>query len=714
MHLRISTVRRGDKTYRYAQLVESFRRPADGRPTHRVLANLGSLDEEQIANLRAALEANRSGDALVVPTRGASQPRRSAPMNPPVVKANYRYLDLAVLHRLWSESGLSQLLLDLLPTGQEEVGADRVVAALALHRCVAPGSKRAAERWFPDTALPELLSIQPGQFNNSRVHRVLEALERVESALQTRLAHVVQRTQGACVRLFIDATDTWFVGQGPPLAAKGKDKEGLIRRRVGIVLLCDQRGFPLRWATLAGTFHDATALLEMAKQTAELDWVTDQPVVLDRAVGNAGAVLALLGSGLRFVTALPWIEFVSSGAPIPWDKVAALQAAALKPGVAAEAVASVGVAQGFASVRADRLLTDLGVFEKAPPKAKSGEAATVIAMRFAQDIEASTASNRALAQERGVSDASVRRHRHLSGLDKVLQRRTLAGEACTIGVEALHGIASLPLVEQTAAFDAAIAASPHRRVHARKTAPDPEEVSALRVRGVLSFNPERCRFTRDAEEQRLTRLKTAIDRLNDRLALPGTRSTDGGALAAAHKLILQAKLGNVLTARLVKAGTIRSIELDQDEAAWAARRQADGVSIIVTHPDLPGTPEEIVTLYVEKDVIEKDFQTIKSAVELRPIHHQTDPKLRAHVTLCVLALLVQRLLNERLRSSAKATSATAALETLAPVHLNLLEVGKRDAYTVTRLNPAQESLLTALKMEDLARDNHVAATITPR
>ena len=708
MHLRLSTVHRGTNTYRYAQLVESFRRPQDGRPAHRVLANLGALDDAQIANMRAALDANRNGHALVLPSKSASAPAV------PTVRANYRYLDLAVLLRLWAESGIAKLLEDILAGGQEDVGAEHVVAALAVHRCVAPGSKLAAERWFPDTALPEILSIQPKQFNNSRVHRVLEALERVEPVLQSRLAHVVQNRQGACVRLFIDATDTWFVGQGPPLAAKGTDKEGLFRRRIGIVLLCDQRGFPLRWQTLAGTFHDATVLLEMAKLAASLDWVTDQPVVLDRAVGNARAILTLTETGVRFVTALPWIEFTSSGAPIPWEKASALQAAALEPGATDASVAAVGAAQGFSRPRADRFLHDLGVFEKAPPQKAAGDAATVVAMRFAQDIGASTCSMRALAAERGVSEASVRHHRRLLGLVDVLQRRTLAGEARTIGVEALGRIAGLPVAEQLAAFEAAIARFPDRCRHARTTAPDPVDVPPLRARGVLSFNPARCRATRSAEDESVSKLKRAIADLNDRLAAPARPRTDGSALAAAHKLILRAKMGNVYAARLVTTGTIRSIELDRDDAAWEARRKADGLSIVVTHPDLAATPEEVVSLYFEKDVVEKDFQTIKSTVELRPVHHHTDVKLRAHVTLCMLALLLQRLLGERLRTTAKGTSAVAALETLASAHLNLVTVGKQDAYTVTRLNVAQDSLLAALAMEDLARDDRVAATMTPR
>lgn len=67
-------------------------------------------------------------------------------------------------------------------------------------------------------------------------------------------------------------------------------------------------------------------------------------------------------------------------------------------------------------------------------------------------------------------------------------------------------------------------------------------------------------------------------------------------------------------------------------------------AVLTAHPDVPGTASDLIDMYFEKDVVEKDFQTIKSAVELRPVHHQTDIKLRAHVTICMLALLLQRIL----------------------------------------------------------------------
>src|SRR4029078_1749955 len=131
MHIRTSSVTRNGKTYAYTQLVESFRRPSDGMPAHRVIATLGNLDEQEIENLRIALCASREGKRVAV----AQQPRSSSarPVKP---TSNLRYLDLAVLLELWRELGLHEVLTDLLPQGEGHLPPASIVAALALQRCV--------------------------------------------------------------------------------------------------------------------------------------------------------------------------------------------------------------------------------------------------------------------------------------------------------------------------------------------------------------------------------------------------------------------------------------------------------------------------------------------------------------------------------------------------------------------------------------------------
>jgi len=317
MHLRVSTVRRKRKTYRYAQLVESYRRP-DGMPAHRVLSSLGQLTELEIDNLRLALAASRGGRAVVV------QDKPLGGLSTQFIRANLRFLDVAVLLSLWKEWRLSKLLEDLTVMREVEAPFADVVAGLVLHRATDPGSKRHAQRWYPITALPELSAVSPGQFNNTRIHRVLAELERVDPELQKRLASSYHG-QGAFSALFLDVSDTWFVGHGPDLAQKGKTKEGMVRRKIGIVLLVNESGYPLRWTVVAGKSYDAHVMQDIIDSIAECDWAMDVPLVCDRIMGRKTSLGKMAGSGLKFVTAIPAGEFESYTDRIPHEHFTRLE-----------------------------------------------------------------------------------------------------------------------------------------------------------------------------------------------------------------------------------------------------------------------------------------------------------------------------------------------------------------------------------------------------
>lgn len=286
MHLHVVRSERGGKSYLYGRLVESYRREPDGSPAHRVIAKLGRMSELDVANYRAALEASRRGQRVAV----MPPPVSERPMPP---EANLRYLDVAVLLELWRQWGLDEILAEVLPPGLAEHAAHSVVAALAIQRCSAPGSKLYATRWFPRTALPELLGIERGAFNNTRVHRVLDALDDAGSDLMRKLPRLYTRRDGAFATLFLDVTDTWFVGVGPALAGLGKTKEGCLRQKVGIVLLCNEHGLPLRWTVVSGKAPDCRVMEEMLQSIAGLSWVGEAPVVMDRAMGKTAQLSAV-------------------------------------------------------------------------------------------------------------------------------------------------------------------------------------------------------------------------------------------------------------------------------------------------------------------------------------------------------------------------------------------------------------------------------------
>lgn len=720
MHVRISTTRRNGTVYRYVQLVQSFRRP-DGMPAHRVVASLGALKPTEIDNLRIALEASRN-DQRVVVAKGAARPRVR-------VVDSLAYLDVALALHAWRQWGLSELLSELLGTQDEAVPTADVVAALTIQRCVAPGSKLYAQRWFPRTALPELLGIAPAQFNNTRVHRALTKLEQVGEPLQERLAQRQADREGAFSTLFLDVTNTWFEGHGPALAQKCKTKEGMIRRAVGIVLLCNQHGFPLRWQVIAGKETEPRGMTGVLRGVAGLPWASEVPVVCDRAMGRTAYLRDLLALPVRFLTALTVQEFDAfAGARLPSAAVSDLD---VTSDDAPERAAHAVVKADMQRVGDTLCVLDLGVVTRtqddenatAPVSWTSGadnpaQQALRLALDIAADVEAGSFPNwSAATKARGLRVQRMTELRHLVGLVPSL-RDTILSQGSPLSPTVLSGLARLAPEVQPETYERQCArASSTRRASTRHGLTPRARTEPVRVRVVVTFNADHFVEQRRAARQTLAAIGAFVEDLNLRLAK--TRRRREAVLAEIDRELRRRDLVEVFDLGVEEhEGRVVRAVASLRPTAWLLRRRFDGFSVLVAHPDLPHTGAQLALLYRAKDAVEKDFQTIKSVVELRPVWHHTDDKVRAHVTLCMLALLIQRSLERRLAETTKSPLTAARLfEELAPVQLNRVRSSDENSttlYALTEPKADQRAVLGALDAESLLDEMEIQGRIVPR
>ncbi len=98
-------------------------------------------------------------------------------------------------------------------------------------------------------------------------------------------------------------------------------------------------------------------------------------------------------------------------------------------------------------------------------------------------------------------------------------------------------------------------------------------------------------------------------------------------------------------------GKLKSlVKLSADGAALNEKRigilkKLAGRFLIVTNTDLPES--EIVSAYKEQRQIERAFRTTKSFLEIRPVYHRKSERIRAHVFVCVLSLLLSRLIEKK-------------------------------------------------------------------
>jgi len=113
-----------------------------------------------------------------------------------------------------------------------------------------------------------------------------------------------------------------------------------------------------------------------------------------------------------------------------------------------------------------------------------------------------------------------------------------------------------------------------------------------------------------------------------------------------------------------------------DRAAWRAARERDGCYLLRGHlpwADFPpGLEQQAPALwgwYMQLVQVEEAFKTLKSDLALRPIHHQVEPRVEAHILVAFLGYGLMVTLRMKLRAAAPGLTPRAVLAALATIQM---------------------------------------------
>jgi hypothetical protein len=149
----------------------------------------------------------------------------------------------------------------------------------------------------------------------------------------------------------------------------------------------------------------------------------------------------------------------------------------------------------------------------------------------------------------------------------------------------------------------------------------------MRDRFVVCHNPEQAERDRFVRDQLLGQLRDAIAG-SDHLPAPERAELAG-------RLANYPGLNRFL--RTTPAGRLRV-----DRAAVAAEARLDGKFLLRTS-DPTLSAEDVALGYKQLLEVERGWRDMKSTLDLRPVYHHLERRIRAHVLLCWLALLLIRL-----------------------------------------------------------------------
>jgi transposase len=148
-----------------------------------------------------------------------------------------------------------------------------------------------------------------------------------------------------------------------------------------------------------------------------------------------------------------------------------------------------------------------------------------------------------------------------------------------------------------------------------------------------------------------------------------------------------------------------------DRAAWKASLERDGSYILrasIPWDDFPPEMEKkgpvLWEWYMQLVRVEEAFKTLKSDLDLRPIHHQVEQRVEAHILVAFLGYCLSVTLRMKLRESAEGLTPRAVLQSMSRIKMVEVHIPTTDGRVLvmprhTEPEPEQKMILEHLRLE---------------
>jgi len=221
------------------------------------------------------------------------------------------------------------------------------------------------------------------------------------------------------------------------------------------------------------------------------------------------------------------------------------------------------------------------------------------------------------------------------------------------------------------------------------------------VRLVVAHDPVAATKKTAERDERIKALEDQADAWVGKLDAQdaGERSrgrplSDGGARAKFYNAVLEAKLGRIIRVDLKSELFTYTV----DRKARQLAEMMDGKLLLVTNTTDLKT-DEVITRYKSLADIERGFRVLKSEIEIGPVYHRLPKRIRAHAYLCFIALILHRVMRQRLRAAALPVSPERALASLRRIQHHRVQLGGTVRTGISSLTEDQAALLRGLNVE---------------
>ena len=499
------------------------------------------------------------------------------------ISASLEHGNIILWRKLWNLVGLQDAVRNMIKEKEKRIKIDveKYVEMMVINRCVDPLSKLGATRWIEQTCYKAMKGYGDLPLDVEYFYRSMDYLLSIKDELEKELYKKLQTLFSINVKLtFYDITSTFFYSHSCPISADGYSRDQRPdREQIVIGVVTSCEGYPIKHYVFEGNTKDEKTVIEVVKQLHKEYQIEEMTFVGDRGMITKLNLATIEKEGFDYIMGVKHRQ-----------------------------------SEVCAMLFADKTLDPINYREYKGLKIQE----KIIAIKDFLLWKIAVILN---------DDGIPANGRPLELLRKLIRPLTNNDD---IAYESIKK--ALADFSTTAKVNIKIS-SLIRKYRGR------HEDS---IRMIICLNEDRKAFAKMRREEKVRIFSESLSKLFANMQHNHNQEA----------IDIEKKMGVIFEGhnrKYKKYFTILREELTQKAEGYILNQKAigneepyDGIFILSTsRQDLAA--EKIVDSYKNLKEVEMLFDDLKHFVDVRPVRHWLEVRVRAHVFICILALLLKRI-----------------------------------------------------------------------
>lgn len=579
MFPRIAKTQKKGKIYEYLVISESIRKKGKGSTTKNI-ANLGNIEKLSTTDIESLI------DGLIK----IFHIEKFNLTDKLTILESLEHGSIIFWHHLWGIYELSKLIKQEIKKRhpQVEIAVEKYVEIMVVNRGVSPLSKLGCTRWVDTTIYKVHKDYHDLSLHSEHFYRSMDYLLTIKEPLEKEIFSELRNLFSVNIRLtFYDITSTYFYTSNCPLSNKGysrdaqPDKEQIV---VGVVTTWE--GYPIKHYVFEGNTKDETTVQEVVSNLKKEYNIEETIFVGDRGMITHLNLTAVKTEGYDYI---------------------------------------MGVKHKQNEITKELFIAD--ILEGKNYHDYNG-------LKI-QEKQYSIKNFLLLKSKRILSENKIMFHKkEFSAYTNFI--KNLTNETTTLNYKDFKPYIE-PLVKDNKICQKLF-------ILTKKYLGRYDEI----LRFVICLNPERQVTARQKREQKIKLFSTELKKI----ILQCNKKKEQGETAEDElKDYFRRKYTSLFSSYNSRYKKFFIIEKDEkteiatsfrnDEDVISLENRFDGIFILTTNRfDL--SAEKVVESYKNLKEVELLFDDLKNFVDIRPVRHWLEPRVKAHVFICILSLLLKR------------------------------------------------------------------------